>query len=267
MRVFPPPGTEEERHITTYTLGINDGDPLKIGFREREIRYEGYISVDFDVVTEVFENTQGVLEFEFVGEPVQNIVFIAQVGRWRIAEFEIYADGFAVSSDYASGVIDLGQTATLGPLTWSGALHPGAHVDLRVRSGDTPDPHLYYRNTFRGAERSRFNAGGSPLDRNTYFNLEAGEQGGIAPRCRKLVALELASRIRLPGCRLRHPTAPALPAVQGRLPFRRSPRSPPVCRHPAPRGDPRRGRDRTGSRPRRTDQPIPLLPPSRNPGR
>ena len=181
VRVFPPTGTEEDRHITTYTLGINDGDPLKIGFREREIRYEGYISVDFDVVTEVLENTDGVLEFEFSGEPVQNIVFIAQVGRWRIAEFEIYADGFAVNSDYASSVIDLGQAATLGPFTWSGALHPGARLDLRVRSGGTPDPHIYYRNTFRGAERSRYNAEGSPLVRSTYFNLEAGEQGGIVP--------------------------------------------------------------------------------------
>ena len=181
VRVLPPPGTEEDRHIPTYTLGINDGDPLKIGTRERKIRYEGVISVDFDVVSEVLENTTGVLEFEFSGEPVENIVFIAQVGRWQIAEFEIYFHGFAVNSNYTSGVIDLEQFGTLGPLTWAGELDPGSGVHLKVRSGDTADPHIYFRNTFRGGERSRYNAEGDALDRATYLRMETGEQGGIAP--------------------------------------------------------------------------------------
>ena len=189
VRVLPPPGSEEDRHIPTYTLGINDGDPLKIGTREREIRFcdsclpgeSGFIAEDFEVVAEVLQNTSGVLEFEFSGEPVENIVFIAQVGRWQIAEFEIYFHGFAESSSYTSGVIDLEQFGTLGPLTWVGELHPESSVDLRAGSGDTDDPHIYFRNTFRGGERSRYNAEGDPLDRATYLRLESGAQGGIAP--------------------------------------------------------------------------------------
>ena len=188
VRVFPPPGTEEARFIPTYTLGLNDGDPLKIGFREREIRhmqanrsFDSPISIDFDVFFEVLDNKSGVLEFELEGEPAQNIVFIAEMGDWWIAEFEAYAEGFAVSSNYTSEVIDLEEPATLGPLTWSGELHPGATVDLMVRSGDTPDPNIYYRNTFRGVERSRYDAEGNPLGRAAYLRMEDGEQGGIAP--------------------------------------------------------------------------------------
>ena len=186
VRLYPPPGTEEERYIPTYTLGINDGDPLRTGFREREIWYKqadgvGFLSMDFDVVREVLDNTSGVLEFDFSGEPVQNIIFIAEIGNWWIAEFEVYADGFVVSSNYTSNVIDLEEFAILGPLAWSGVLHPGARVDLRVRSGDTADPNIYFRNTFRGAERSRYNAEGDPLRRTAYLGLESGAQGGIAP--------------------------------------------------------------------------------------
>ena len=187
IRVSPPPGTEEVRYIPTYTLGFNDGDPLKLGFRDREIRHmqatrvSGDISVDFDVFTEVLDNTSGVLEFELEGKPAQNIVFVAEMGSWWIAEFEVYAKGFAVSSNYTSEVIDLEQPATLGPLTWSGELHPGATVDLQVRTGDTPDPNIYYRNTFRGAERSRYDAEGTPLGRAAYLRLEEGEQRGVAP--------------------------------------------------------------------------------------
>ena len=188
IRVFPPPGTEDDRFIPTYTVGINDGDPLKIGFREREIWHKlhtgpgkGVRVLDFDVVTEVLDNRSPVLEFQFSGEPVQNIIFIAEIGNWWIAEFEVFGGGFAVSSDYASTVIDLEEPATLGPLSWSGRLHPGARVDLRMRSGETPDPNIYYRNTFRGSERSRYNTEGNPLDRASYLRLESGEQGGIAP--------------------------------------------------------------------------------------
>ena len=126
-------------------------------------------------------NTEALLEFEFTGEPMQELVFIAPVGDWEIAEFEIHVDGFAQRSNYTSGAIDLEQFGTLGPLTWSGELHPGSGVDLRVRSGDTADPHIYFRNTFRGGERSRYNAEGDPLDRATYLRMETGEQGGIAP--------------------------------------------------------------------------------------
>ncbi len=186
VRLYPPPGTEEDRYIPTYTLGINDGDPLRIGFREREIWYKqadgvGFLSMDFDVVREVLDNTSGVLEFDFSGEPVQNIIFIAEIGNWWIAEFEVYADGFVVSSNYTSNVIDLEEFAILGPIAWSGVLHPGARVDLRLRSGDTADPNIYFRKTFRGAERSRYNPEGDPLDRTAYLGLEPGAQGGTAP--------------------------------------------------------------------------------------
>lgn len=50
-----------------------------------------------------------------------------------------------------------------------------------MRSGDDTDPNLYWRLTFRGAERSRLDHKGKPLTRRSYKSLEGGEKGGIAP--------------------------------------------------------------------------------------
>ncbi len=185
IRIYPIPGNEENRFIPTYTLGISDGDPLKFGRQDRTFGNHSdsavFIVGSFDLVSEVAENNEPLLEFDFDDEPVKEVVFIAPIGNWEIAEFELLFDGFANAANYTTNLIDFGEPGTLGPVTWSGALHPGANVDIRVRAGDTTDPNLYFRNTFRGRERSRLNAEGRPLVRSEYFGLEAGEQAGIAP--------------------------------------------------------------------------------------
>ena len=50
-----------------------------------------------------------------------------------------------------------------------------------MRSGDLPDPHFYWRKTFRGDERTRFDDSGKALTRAVYDKLEGGEKGGISP--------------------------------------------------------------------------------------
>ena len=185
IRIYPVPGNEENRFIPTYTLGVSDGDPLKFGRQDRTFgnRTDSavFITGSFDLVSEVAENNEPLLEFEFDDEPVKEVIFIAPIGNWEIAEFELLFEGFANVANYTTNLIDFGEPGTLGPVAWSGALHPGASVDIRVRAGDTTDPNLYFRNTFRGRERSRLNAEGRPLGRSEYFSLEAGEQAGIAP--------------------------------------------------------------------------------------
>ena len=185
IRIYPIPGNEENRFIPTYTLGISDGDPLKFGKQDRTFGNRSDLGVfivgSFDLVSEVAENNLPLLEFDFDDEPVKEVVFIAPIGNWEIAELELLFDGFATTANYTTNPIDFGEPGTLGPVTWSGVLHPGANVDIRVRAGDTTDPNLYFRNTFRGRERSRLNAGGRPLDRSEYLALETGEQAGIAP--------------------------------------------------------------------------------------
>ena len=141
-------------------------------------------TLDFDIVHRVSENTQAVMELALPDEPIQQ-VFIElpenSRGIWEIAEFEIYGVGPAAFSRYTSNIIDLGQPAALGALTWGGHLDAEARIELSARTGDDDDPNTYWRRTFRGDERTRFDAAGQPLTLRTYNRLQLGEQVGLTP--------------------------------------------------------------------------------------
>ena len=83
-------------------------------------------------------------------------------GIWEVAEFEIYGIGPAPFWGFVSNVIDLWGPASIGPLIWSGQQDPGANIEMSMRAGDDDDPNNYWRFTFRGDERSRFDEKGNP---------------------------------------------------------------------------------------------------------
>lgn len=180
IRLSPSPRFMNERFLERFSIGTNDGDPRKDGTRERRLYWRGAF-MDFEVPLEFIENTTSILDLELPDTPVRNIVFQAPIGNWEIAEFEIYGEGYVQFASYTSNIIDLGSSATLGSLSWSGHRDPGAVVELRMRSGDDADPNSYWRYTFRGNERSRFDQSGNLLTRDSYENLEGGEKAGITP--------------------------------------------------------------------------------------
>ena len=68
---------------------------------------------------EVKENTRPTVEVELTGENIRRVALFVpyQPTRdWEIAEFEIYAFGFAPVAEYVSDVVDFGKAASLGPL-------------------------------------------------------------------------------------------------------------------------------------------------------
>ena len=95
--------------------------------------------------------------------PIRRLLFQAQEntrGIWEIAEIEIYGRGFAPFASYVTNLIDLGSPASLGQLQWSGYQDKGGRIDLSMRSGLDDDPNTFWRNTFRGSERTRFDQSG-----------------------------------------------------------------------------------------------------------
>ena len=75
--------------------------------------------------------------------PIKQILFQGfenTRGIWEIAEFQIFGVGFAPFAHYVSNVIDLGEPASLGQLTWLGEKGEQDRIDLSMRSGDDNDP-------------------------------------------------------------------------------------------------------------------------------
>ncbi|MYC72755.1 MAG: hypothetical protein F4X17_18810 [Gemmatimonadetes bacterium] len=180
IRFFPRTKHLTDRFVETFRIGINDGDPLKDGSREFNIGRRGS-EIDFDIIYDITENTEAVIDLPLPAEPVRRVLFSAAEntrGIWEIAELEIYGNGFAPFAGYVSNVIDLGALASLGELRWSGREDEGAGITLSMRSGLDADPNIYWRTTFRGGERTRFDAKGRLLTLASYNKLALGEQAG-----------------------------------------------------------------------------------------
>ena len=181
IRFFPRERFLTDRFVQRFIIGLSDSDPLKKGTREfsRGIRESFF---DFDLAYDISENTDAVIDLKLPPVPVRQLLFEAPEntqGIWEVAELEIYGNGFAPFAGYVSNVIDLGAAASLGQLSWSGEQDEGAQVALSMRSGTDDDPNTYWRSTFRGGERTRFDVNGRPLNLSSYNKLQRGEQDGI----------------------------------------------------------------------------------------
>ena len=183
VRFYPRPGHLTDRFVERFIIGTSDGDPFKDPTRELQAGARGDF-VAFDVVHSIRDNTQPTIDLEMPDEPIRKVLFRAPEntrGIWELAELEIYGSGFAPSSSYTSNIIDLGKPVSLGDLSWSGSADDGAQVDVAMRSGDVPDPSIYWRFTFRGDEQSRFDVNGAPITSKAYDKLNKGEKAGITP--------------------------------------------------------------------------------------
>ena len=191
IRFGTRPGHAHDRFIPELTLGVAEGSPIrqggvpgllnrfKFGGPTRQLPLQvGHL--EFDVLFEDFENTSAEFDLE-IGRAVQAVVFAAPLELWEIAEFEIYGDGYVPEAGYVSGIIDFGGRASVDTLFWGGEEPPDASVRISARSGTDEDPQQYWRNTFRGDRRSRFDADGVELTRHAYRRLEGGEAAGITP--------------------------------------------------------------------------------------
>ncbi len=183
IKFYPRQRHLSDRFVESFQIGTSDGDPFKDPHRELQAGARGSI-VAFDIIHDIRENTDPIIELQLPNEPVQKVLFRAPEnnrGIWELAELELYGAGFAPFSSYRSNVIDLGREVSLGDLSWSGSVDEGARIALTMRSGDMPNPNVYWRFTFRADERSRFDNNGKPLTRKAYNKLNKGEKAGVTP--------------------------------------------------------------------------------------
>ena len=88
-------------------------------------------------------------------DPIVDMRFPTRSTRWltlrtfplrdyEIAEFEIYGDGYVHETTYLTPILDFGQAVTWGKIRWEGDMPDGTRIQIRTRTGHTPDPLLYF---------------------------------------------------------------------------------------------------------------------------
>ena len=140
IRFYPREGFQE-RFMRGYAVAVNDGSPQSV----REDGVFIWKSVAFKD-----KNSEPVVEIPLPQQPVRYVRLQSRTTLpWEVAELEVYGGGYVNQASHTSGIIDVGQTegglANLGRLTWSARTDPRARLEIRTRSGKTPDPLRYFQ--------------------------------------------------------------------------------------------------------------------------
>ena len=165
---------DEETYLRGYQMFVHDGNPAQM-HRDRPIAFENLVHSNPE---------QDDREID-VQIPLQFVRFIKVISittqEFRIAEAEVFGDGFAPSGQFDSEVIELPGPANFGRielLTRSDSL---ARVVLQTRTGSTPDPLIYYYKTevLQGEERSQLPLIpiGEPEAREAWESLPIEDRG------------------------------------------------------------------------------------------
>jgi hypothetical protein len=137
---FYPRAAFEDRFMRAYEISVNDGSPENIT-EEGVLLWQRVVRED--------KNDLSTVEVEISPQYVRYIKLQSNTSlRWEIAELEVYGEGFAPEATYISEIIDLvGEEglANFGKIRWSARIDPHAQMELRTRSGKTPDPFKYYK--------------------------------------------------------------------------------------------------------------------------
>ena len=178
LSFYPREGLEQA-FMRGYQVWVHDG----VGLDELKLPLRGHW---FSVVKDwklIAEKAQTDNPFARIKLPLQVVRYVAisdtislpDPTLWEIDELEVWGNGYALVGHYESDVIDLGDRASLGNLTWSALSDSGSALLIRTRTGQTEDPFVYNRLTGLGLE------GEERVTQAQYKKLRPTEKGSIQP--------------------------------------------------------------------------------------
>ena len=149
-----------EHFLERFTIGIADGF--------NAIRIPHFP----DIIAEVKENTASevsvFLEPPVTTSAIQLRIFRQTTKEVGLADFELYGGGFVSEASYESEVIEMDELASWGEIRWAGRQDPGARVDIRSRSGNDPQPEVFWRARPEQQDSIRYLQGGGTLSFSEY---------------------------------------------------------------------------------------------------
>ena len=165
----PKPPPEEfgeasfaENFLDRYEIRVADSShPLSNGPCDRDPD-KGWIIDDSTIQvfaknglpTVLLSESNGVDVVEDMRFPFRSIRWMTlrakSVRGWEIAEFEVYGEGYVRETVFKTRTLDFGRDVLWDRIRWSGEVPEGTGVQIRTRSGSTPDPRLYFTEDANG---------------------------------------------------------------------------------------------------------------------
>ena len=119
--------TSKRRTVLGDLRWVRNGDPL------------------LKVLKTTRENLDAIVDMHF---PTQSTRWLTlrtfPLRDYEIAEFEIYGEGYVDETTYVTPILDFGQAVTWGKIGWKGETPEGTRIEIRTRTGHSPDPNLYF---------------------------------------------------------------------------------------------------------------------------
>ena len=179
IRFYPRLGFEDN-YLQWYEIGVADDSapfvsvpgerrPGKRWYRDISKTLTATNDPGLDILERNTENLEVDVDLRF---PTRDLHWIAirsvnAERDWEIAEFEIYGEGFVTRTSYTSPILDFGKPVAWSKIRWEGEKPEGTQVILRTRTGNSPEPYLFWRvgstgdfeQVSRSEYRSAFTAG------------------------------------------------------------------------------------------------------------
>ena len=151
-------GTESfsANFLEWYEIGVADNSaplvssgtppPGKRAFKSTRL-YRSTNDPAFTILRQTTENLDVVVDFRF---PLRHERWVAirafnPLRDWEIAEFEVYGEGYVRKAVYLTHILDFGHPVSWGKIRWAGEFPPDTGVKIRTRTGNDPDPDIFWK--------------------------------------------------------------------------------------------------------------------------
>ena len=152
-------------------------------FRSSAAFIDAASRLEGELVFRLPENVENIIDARFPSSSARSVDLLLHRRSpklVRVAEIEVYGEGYISEASYVGPFIDLGEPAIWGDIRWRGQQDPQAKVFIQSRAGKDSDPKVYWRLTGRGDEVTRFDEKGRLLDAVSYAQLKPGEEAEIS---------------------------------------------------------------------------------------
>ena len=110
-----------------------------------DLRWVQHSDPNLEILETTRENLDPIVDLRF---PIQSTRWLTlrafPLRDYEIAEFEIYGEGYVNETTYVTPILDFGQAVTWGKIRWGGEMPEGTRIEIRTRTGHSPDPSLYF---------------------------------------------------------------------------------------------------------------------------